>query len=276
MTQRRDYSRPPGKGSKLNSFIAWIGGKRILRTRIITILPTHKTYVEVFGGAGWVLFGKEPSEVEVWNDLNSGLVNLFRVVRNRLQAFERRQYFLLSSRAEYDTFQVAIKTGRFKDDVDRAIAFYYCLRNSFGSGIFTGWAFGPGRPPKYAAGLAHLREARERLKHVYIDNLSFERLIPNWDRPETLFYCDPPYTMLLNKGGRAYYQHGFTSEDHTRLRDVLTGIKGKFILSYDDSPLVRKLYKGFKVHEVGKVSYPMNNRPGSSPRFRPEVIITNF
>ncbi len=260
----------------MNSFIAWIGGKRILRKRIITLLPPHKTYVEVFGGAGWVLFGKEPSEVEVWNDLNSDLVNLFRVVRNRLHAFERRQYFLLSSREEYDAFQKAVKTGKFKDDVDQAIAFYYCLRNSFGSGIFTGWAFGPGRPPKYVSGMQHLRDARERLKDVHVDNLPFERLIPNWDRPETLFYCDPPYTMLLGKRGRAYYQCGFEEQDHGRLRDVLSGIKGMFILSYDDSPLVRTLYRGFNIREAGGVNYPMNNRPGTPPRFRPEVIITNF
>ena len=126
----------------MNSFLAWIGGKRILAKTIISMMPEHKTYVEVFGGAGWVLFRKNPSEVEAWNDLNSDLVNLFRVVRNKLHVFKRRQYFLLSSREEYFTFQKAIKTGSFKDDIDRAIAFYYCIKNSFGSGIFTGFAHG--------------------------------------------------------------------------------------------------------------------------------------
>jgi hypothetical protein len=63
----------------MNSFIAWIGGKSILADTIVSMMPAHKTYIEVFGGAGWVLFRKEPSKVEVWNDLNSDLVNLFMV-----------------------------------------------------------------------------------------------------------------------------------------------------------------------------------------------------
>lgn len=224
----------------MNSFISWIGGKHILAKKIISIMPGHHTYVEVFGGAGWVLFRKSPSRVECWNDLNSDLVNLFRVARDRLDAFKNRQYFLLASREEYQTFQQNLKTGKFRDDIDRAIAFYYCIKHSFGSGIFTGWAFGPDRPPRYCNSLGHLYAAHERLKSVFIDNLSYERLIANWDKKETLFYCDPPYYMLLKKPGRGYYQCDFTADDHVRLRDTLKGISGKFILSYDDDPEIRK------------------------------------
>lgn len=259
----------------MNSFIAWVGGKRILARKIISMMPEHKTYVEVFGGAAWVLFRKEPSEVEVYNDLNSDLVNLFQVVRDRLDAFRSRQYYLLSSREEYYRFMEALKAWKFRSKVDRAIAFYYCIRNSFGSGIFTGWAFGPERGPKYCGGLDTLDLARERLKGVYIDNLGFERLIPNWDRAGTLFYCDPPYAMLLDRSGRSYYQCDFQEADHERLRDVLKGISGKFILSYDDHPLIRKLYRRFRILEVEKVNYSMNQRPGTKSRFRPELLITN-
>jgi DNA adenine methylase len=133
------------------------------------------------------------------------------------------------------------------------------------------------RGPKYCAGLDVLDLARERLNNVYIDNLSYEKLIPQWDREGTLFYCDPPYAMMLGKKGRSYYQHDFTEEDHTRLRDLLKGISGRFILSYDDHPLVRELYRhrSFRIHEVEKVNYCLNSRPGTKPRYRPEVIVTN-
>jgi DNA adenine methylase len=120
------------------------------------------------------------------------LVNLFRVVRNNLDNFKSRQYFLLSSREEYYSFMQAMKKEKFKDNIDRAIAFFYLIKNSFGSRIFSGWAFGPARGPKYRVSLDKLEAASERLENVYIDNLSFERLIPNWDRKDTLFYCDPP------------------------------------------------------------------------------------
>lgn len=259
-----------------NSFIAWIGGKRLLRKTIIALMPEHKTYVEVFGGGGWVLFGKQPSAIEVYNDLNTNLVTLYRVVRAMLPLFIKRLEALLASRDEYNTFQQALKTGDFESDIDRAIAFYYCIKNSFGSGITTGWAFSPTQPPRKCV-TEDLELAHERLKNVYIDNLSFDRLIPNWDRAETLFYCDPPYYMLLDLGGRDYYQCSFTREDHARLRDTLSGIKGKFILSYDDHPDVRKLYEGFNLTEVaGGVRYTMNNRPGCQSRVKPELIIMNF
>jgi DNA adenine methylase len=260
----------------MNSFISWIGGKHLLAKTIISIMPAHKTYVEVFGGAGWVLFKKNPSEVEAWNDLNSDLVNLFRIVRNRLTAFKNRQYFLLASRQEYNSFQNALKTGKFKDDVDRAIAFYYCIKNSFGSSVFNGWAFSPEGRPRYCSGLEVLEAARERLRNVYIDNLSFDKLIPRWDRPGTLFYCDPPYYMLIDKKGKSYYQCDFTVEDHKRLREMLKGISGKVILSYDDHPEIRRLYKGFKVRETSPVLYSMNNRPGATKKMVGELIITNF
>ena len=126
----------------MNSFIAWVGGKHLLAKSIVDLMPAHQSYVEVFGGAGWVLFKKSPkiSNVEVYNDLNTDLVNLFRVVRNNLEEFCRRQYFLLASRAEYQTFQNSYRDGQFKNDIDRAIAFYYLLRTSFGATIFGGYA----------------------------------------------------------------------------------------------------------------------------------------
>jgi DNA adenine methylase len=70
-------------------------------------------------------------------------------------------------------------------------------------------------------GLDSLELALERLKNVYIYNMDFERLVANWDRPDTLFYCDPPYWMMPEKGRRPYYQCGFEEEeDHVRLRDT--------------------------------------------------------
>ncbi len=260
----------------MNSFIAWVGGKRILAKTIVSMLPKHRTYIEVFGGAGWVLFKKDPSEVEVWNDKNSDLVNLYRVIRKSPEEFKRRQYFLLSSREEYNAFQAALKTGQFKNNIDRAIAFYYCIKNSFGAGVYSSWGYGPSSKPRYNPDLEGIQDVRERLKRVYIDNLSFDRLIPNWDRKESLFYCDPPYYMLLEKTGRAYYQHEFTAEDHTRLRDTLKGIDGRFILSYDDHPEVRKLYKRFNVQATEPVLYSTNNRPGNRARRGSEVLVTNF
>ncbi len=260
----------------MNSFIAWIGGKHILSKQIVSMMPEHKTYVEVFGGAGWVLFKKNSSKIECWNDLNGNLANLFRVVRCNLEAFKRRYFFLLSSRDEYMAFQKALKTGKFKDNIDRAIAFYYCVKNSFGSGVYTGFAFSPERPPRIVD-FEHLKEIRDRLQNVYIENVSYDRLVPNWDRKETLFYCDPPYLVCLMKpGANKYYQFTFDSKDHERLRDILKGISGRVILSYDDHPDIRKLYARFNIQETKPVLYTIGNRKRLSTRRISELLITNF
>lgn len=260
----------------MNSFIAWIGGKRILAGKIISMMPEHHCYTEVFGGGGWVLFRKKPSEVEVWNDLNSDLVNLYRIVRTKSAVFKKRQFYLLSSREEYYSFQAAVKAGKFKDNIDRAIAFYYCIKNSFGSGILTGFAFSPDQKPRYGDCLDTIDPARERLRNVYIDNLPYDKLIRNWDRSNTLFYCDPPYYMLLERKGRSYYQCTFSHDDHVRLRDTLKVINGKFILSYDDNPVIRQLYKRYNIIETSPVQYTMNNRLNTQTRKASELIITNY
>ena len=68
---------------KVKPPVKWYGGKRFMLKHIIPLIPKHKTYVEVFGGSGALLFAKQPSEIEVYNDIHSGVVNLYRVLRDK-------------------------------------------------------------------------------------------------------------------------------------------------------------------------------------------------
>jgi DNA adenine methylase len=81
---------------------------------------------------------------------------------------------------------------------------------------------------------------------------------------------------MLDKKGMSYHQEDFTEEDQTRLWDMLKDIKGKLILSYDNHPFIRKLYKVFRIERVKKVNYSMNRRPRPKLRYQPEVIIRNY
>ncbi len=262
----------------MKAFVPWIGGKTRLAKTIVRMLPEDRTvFIEVFGGGAKVLFKKEQKrgEIEVYNDVHEGLVNLFRVVRNRLDEFKRRQYFLLSSRSEYKAYQERYKTGKFKDDIEKAIAFYYLIKTSFGAGITTGWAFSRKRQNKYPACLDDLEGFRERLVRVYIESQSFEDLIPKWDSEGAVFYCDPPYFMLTEMTG-SYYKHDLTVEKHELLRDVLGGIKGRFILSYDNHPVIRRLYRKFRVITTEPIHYSLNNRPDAPGIYKTELLIKNF
>ncbi|MDD5274239.1 MAG: DNA adenine methylase, partial [Methylovulum sp.] len=86
----------------INSPFKWVGGKSRLRKFIIPLFPSHTCYVEPFAGAGWVLFGKKPSAVEVLNDIDQEVINFFRVVKDNPEALIQAFDFELVSRSEFD------------------------------------------------------------------------------------------------------------------------------------------------------------------------------
>lgn len=114
--------------------------------------------------------------------------------------------------------------------------------------------------------MEYLSDVQHRLSagSVVIEHKDFENLIKVYDRPAALFYCDPPYHST-----EKYYSVAFGEADHIRLRDTLAGIKGKFLLSYNDDNFIRSLYSGFKIETLERA----NNL--SSGKFK-ELIITNY
>jgi DNA adenine methylase len=191
-------------------FIPWVGGKSRLAPVIISLFPRHDCYIEVFGGGAWVLLYKPKVKTEIYNDVDGDLVNLFRVARDYDLQFINRQYFLLSSRQEYKTFQEAWRNNKPKDDIDRAIMYYYLLKNSFGAKITAGWGFGRHDTPRYPTCLDTLMDIRERLKETYIENNPFNKCIETWDSNEAMFYLDPPYmgTEFYYKGQAGKFGEG--------------------------------------------------------------------
>jgi len=158
-----------------------------------------------------------------------------------------------------------------EDEIQRAARFVYIVKNSFGSSCGQGWGYGKTAKAKTVADLAFLYEGQERLKTVYIDNRSFEKVIKAFDSKDTLFYLDPPYWI----DGEKFYKHDFSPDDHEKLAQTLRAIKGKFVLSYNDKTEVRKLYRGFKIRATSPVHYSMNNKR-STARKKTEIVIRNF
>ena len=116
--------------------------------------------------------------------------------------------------------------------------------------------------------IEYLAEVQGRLKNVVIENRDFESLIRVYDRPGALFYLDPPY-----HGTEKYYEGGFSHDDHIRLKTVLDGIKGKFILSYNDDEFIRDLYKDYHIEGISRNSNLTNKMNADT---FDEVIIKNF
>lgn len=249
----------------MDSFISWIGGKKSLRKVILEQFPEPGTldrYIEVFGGAAWLLFSREShAKMEVYNDINGDLVNLFQIVKYHPEALQKELDWILMSR---EMFFDAVRDGRGITDIQRAARFWVAIKESFGTDCRS--FVGHGRDMDKAVGF--LREASARLNKVVIEHLDFERLIRTYDRPRALFYLDPPYYEA-----EKYYPDRFQPEDHARLRGALGDIKGRFILSYNDHPEIRALYDGYKIVEADRQESLVSKSGGR--RYK-ELIIKNY
>lgn len=235
----------------MNSFLSWVGGKKLLRDDVIIRMPPfYEKYIEVFGGAGWVLFRKSPeNEVEVFNDLNSNLVNLYRCVRDNPAKLKYKLRYVLNSREDFRWIAFLHKKGVFTrfHDYDRAAKFYQLIRYSYGSTLDSFAS----QPHSIWGDFPLIDMASRRLQKVIIENQDFEVLIKHYDSPVSFFYCDPPYFAT-----ESYYKDvGFTKKDHIRLRDTLVRIKGKFLVSYNDCPEIRELWKrdGIRIKSVSRL-----------------------
>lgn len=254
----------------MDSFISWIGGKKLLRKEILSLFPENKVfdrYVEVFGGAGWVLFASDRhAETEVYNDIDSNLVNLFRCAKYHPEALQKELDFILMSREQFFDAREQLKM-RGLTDIQRAARFFILIKESFGSDLHS-FAV---RPKNMINAIEYISEISKRLKMVIIENQDFEHILKTYDRNSTLFYLDPPYY----DAERYYKKEKFTAEDHIRLKNALDKIKGKFILSYNDCDYIRGLYKDYSIVEVDRGHNLMYMRGNTKPRYK-ELLIRNF
>lgn len=258
-------------------------------------------YIEVFGGGGWVLFGRPPDHkgMEVYNDFNSNLANLFYCVKNRTWALLRELGFLpLNSRDEFTVIRDFIDKKAFDDsylktelelaehnlpppefeeikaimlenaevtDIKRAAAFFKLIRYSYGSGC-TSYGCQPFDVRKC---FAAIWQASRRLANTVVENKDFEALIRQYDRDGAFFYCDPPYYET-----EGHYAVVFRKEDHARLRDALAASRGRWMVSYNDCEFIRELYAGYTITAVTRINNLAQRYDGGCEF--PEVIITNY
>ena len=254
----------------MNSFMSWIGGKKALRDEIISRFPTnYKRYIEVFGGGGWVLFHKVPgNDFEVYNDRNPNLANLYRCVRDHPDELISELTYALNSRTDFDYIRKVMKTPTEIPDVKRAAYFYQLIRYSYASGLDSYAS----QPHSMWNNFPLITNACARLQKVVIENKDFEKLIDQYDRPESFFYCDPPYFETED-----YYEDvGFTKADHIRLADRLSSIEGKYLLSYNDCPEIRELYesRGARIESISRLSN-IAQRYEAGKQYD-ELIISNY
>jgi len=235
----RDWKAQLERQTAVKSLIPWVGGKKALAKTLVPLLPKHHCYVEVFGGAAWVLFGKQPSRQEIYNDVDGRLVGLFRTVKEHPDEFVRQLELVPNSREVFDLY--ISQPGL--TEIQRAARFYYVLKLAFGAKV-TGrptLGTGPTRGKRLlmAHVIADVDAVHERIERAIVERLDCEALLRKYDRPDTCFFVDPPYVAAED-----VYRERFTREDHERLRATLAELQGKWLLTYGDHPWVRAAYSG--------------------------------
>lgn len=253
--------------TQTNYFINWIGGKRLLRKTISELIPTDiKSYIEVFGGGAWVLFYKERwAKLEVYNDLDNNLFNLFSVVKYHAEEFTKEFLYMINSRKLFNIMRDFIPIT----DIQRAAKFFFLLQRSYGAkrGQFAYARNGASGAAKSQQNIiSRVNSTAARLDKVIIENLDFEDILNRYDCPGAFFYLDPPYTE-----GEGYETVKTKDFEHERLFNCLKNINGRWLLSYNDTPLIRELYKDFKIIEVERTNL-LSKKRGSYK----ELLIKNY
>ena len=250
---------------------AYIGGKKQLAQRLASLIEQipHKLYAEPFVGMGGVFFRRQlVPRAEVINDISGDVITLFRILQRHYPQFMETLKFQITSRMEFERLSNCDPSTL--TDLERAARFLYLQRLAFG-GKVSGRSFGVDTTGPARFNLNRLgpilEDVHERLASVVIENLSWQNFIERYDRPDALFYMDPPYYGCETD----YGAHVFSRDQFNVMAEHLAGIKGWFIVSLNDKPEVREIFSAFNIMDVG-LTYTIHGGAGSAVG---ELIITN-
>ncbi|MBI2934715.1 MAG: DNA adenine methylase [Chloroflexi bacterium] len=255
LTESEDVgARLYGRSRRLIAF-GWYGGKFSHLGWLLPLLPKCHHYCEPFAGSAAVLLNREPSPVETYNDLDSEVVNFFKVLRDQtdhiikaiaLTPFSREEFYLSLSK---DTAGLS--------GLDRARLFFIRARQSR-TGLAQTASLGrwanckntsragmSGVVSRWLGSVEDLPEIALRLLRVQIENRPATGIISLYDDPGTLFYCDPPY-VHVTRGDSKAYAFEMDEEEHRKLAASLVQCKGKVAISGYRCDLMDELYRGWR------------------------------
>ncbi len=254
--------------------IPYYGGKSKLASAIVPLFPPHICYAEPFAGGAAILFAKPPSEAEVINDTNKEIINFYRVVKNNFTDLEKMIRVTLHARTLHQDASTVYNSPHLFDEIKRAWAVWVLAVQSFASmldGTF-GYDKKSGQTSQKVTNKreAFTEEYAIRLQNIQIECVDALYIIQSRDRQDTFFYCDPPY---FNSDCGPY--GGYTEADFERLLIMLSGIKGKFLLSSYPSNLLESFVKRFGWHQR-QFEQKVSINKGYTGKTKIEVLTSNY
>jgi DNA adenine methylase len=263
-------------------FIAfgWYGGKYSHLDWLLPLLPFCHHYCEPFGGSAAVLFNREPSPVETYNDIDGEVVNFFRVLRDDPERLVRAIGLTPFSREE---FAIACEIDPALDPVERARRFYVRARQ-VRTGLAQSATLGrwanckntsragmAGVVSRWLGAVEDLPEIALRLLRVQIENRPAIEVIRLYDSADTLFYCDPPY-IHETRGDDNAYAYEMNYEEHCELATVLNSVQGLVAISGYECDLMNDLYPSPIWHKSVAPAKTIH----STKDKRTEILWTNY
>jgi DNA adenine methylase len=236
-------------------------------------MADHNRYIEPFCGSAAVFFNKNPVKAEVLNDIDGNIVHFFKILREKPEAIIRYLEKQPYSFEDYVRIKKSYYSSDFpQDDVQRAAEFYFLRYSQFGGGLSPNNGFARRRKSlksiakAFKNSIQNLDKIAHRLKDAMIEAREFQWVLNYYDHQDALFYCDPPYRDTE-------HQYPTKMMDHNRLLDLLAGLEGKFILSYDheieDTDFFRvQKHSRYSINRGGRATTEylyMNYNPKSVP-----------
>lgn len=260
----RIHLRPP---------IAYYGGKQTLLPVIMPLIPPHERYIEPFLGGGAVYWTKQPSKVEVVNDLDGFVTNFYRIVKTDFAALKPLIDGTVYGRESHEKAATIRQCKDFFTPVQRAWAFFV-LANSSIYAILSNQSTFPGKDAKPARTFYYKVKAfeahfAERLQNTFVEQRDAIYVIERNDGEDSFFFVDPPY-FNANMG----HYGGYLEADFERLLQTLSVLKGKFLLTCYPSELLEK-WLGKNPNWTADFR-EMSLSAGAKGKRKVEVLVRNY
>jgi DNA adenine methylase len=257
------------------------GNKYLMRKEIKAVIPDHRVYVELFAGSGAIFFSKEKAEKNVLNDLDSSITKFYNTVKRISYDDDKDNPNLKTIPSIRKWYK---KHYQDKEGLNYLIAEKIRTCNGFSAVPITN----PNNIYQSHDPLGRIKDGmfekyKDKLKDVIISNADYAVPVKKYDSPDTFFFIDPPYENTL----KSFDYAEDTGFDFIRLRDVLKTIKGKFLMTINDSPNIRRVFSDFNMKPINVYSsWGQGGEKGGKKenykdgvfqkQYRKELFITNY
>lgn len=265
--------------SKIRSPIRYPGGKSKALKQIIPLIPKFEEFREPMVGGGSVFFAVKQlfADKKFWiNDINRELYLFWKYCQQNGEELIQEVKKIKKENKDGRVLHKDLKDiNKFRNEFERAIRFFILNRITF-SGLAESGGYGElAFKHRFTdSSIERLKTASEVLRNTNITNEDYEKIL-NEPGKTVFIFLDPPYYSTTKS--KLYGKNGDLHEsfDHERFAEVMKECKHKWLITYDDCPEVRKLFKFANIYSW-QLQYSMNNYKQKNASKGNELFISNY